>query len=115
MNKHNEVNAFLQAFKAKYNVWNVIFRDHRSKNVQTLLDLDITPLQREKVLKDLQSKDYSEGPLSDNLYKGPDMWVFGVWLKSNEIYIKITMGLPGAAVICISFHKAEYPMQYPLK
>ena len=43
------------------------------------------------------------------------MWIFGKDVKGKEIYIKITMGSFGNSVICISFHIAEYEMQYPLK
>lgn len=109
-----EVQSFLQEFKAKLGIWGVIFRDDRGKNTQTLLELDITPNHREEVLKSLQVNDYVEGPKMENLYGGSDMWVFGKILKGHEVYIKITVGLAGAQVICISFHVAEFPMKYPL-
>lgn len=43
------------------------------------------------------------------------MWVFGKDVRGNEVYIKITLGKPNSHTICISFHKAEHPMSYPLK
>ena len=43
------------------------------------------------------------------------MWVFGKLIKNHEIYIKISLGIEGSSVICISFHLAEYKMTYPLK
>ena len=43
------------------------------------------------------------------------MWVFGKTLKKQDIYIKVTMGLPGAQVNCISFHIAEKEINYPFK
>lgn len=46
---------------------------------------------------------------------GADMWVFGVIIKRNEIYIKITLGLENSQVICISFHTAEHPLSFPFK
>jgi hypothetical protein len=39
--KH-EIKAFLQNFHIKMDIWGVIMRDDRSKNTQTLLDLEIT-------------------------------------------------------------------------
>ena len=88
---------------------------YRGKNAQTLLDLEITPASREKIIKDLDVKDYSEGPIDDLLNKGAPMWVFGKKVKGEEIYIKITMGITGAKTICISFHIAEHEMKYPFK
>lgn len=43
------------------------------------------------------------------------MWVFGKHVKSHETYIKISIGAPGTNAICISFHIAEHPMNYPFK
>jgi hypothetical protein len=110
-----EVNAFLQDFKAKLWIWGVVFRDDRGKNLQTLLALEITPAYREEVLRELQASDYSEGPKRETLHKGADMWIFGVQINRREVYIKISLGLNGAQVICISFHLSEFPMKYPLK
>jgi hypothetical protein len=107
----DEVQSFLQDFKAKLGVWGVVFRDDRGKNVQALLDLDITPIFREKILQELVAGDYHEGPLKETLYGGADMWVFGKTIKGQEVYIKITLGIPGAQVICISFHVAEHSMK----
>jgi hypothetical protein len=62
MSTLSEVQAFLLDFKAKLGVWGVVFRDGRGKNTQTLLDLEITRVYREKVLRELVATDYSEGP-----------------------------------------------------
>ncbi len=111
----DEVQHFLQDFKTKLGIWGVVFRDDRGKNAQALLDLEITPINREQVLKELQVTDYIEGPKKESLYRGADMWVFGKNIKGREVYIKITLGLVGAKVICISFHIAEQTLKYPLK
>lgn len=63
MNPSFEIQLFLNDFKAKLSVWGVVCRDDRPKNTQTLLTLDIFPSQRTEVLKSLQVKDYSHGPL----------------------------------------------------
>jgi hypothetical protein len=93
----------------------VVYLDKRPKNLQTLLDLEILPNERLEILKALQVKDYSQGPLQEDLYNGADMWVFGKVVKKQEVYIKITMGTPDRQVICISFHIAEHAINYPLK
>ncbi len=115
MSTVTEIEYFLKDFKEKMKIWDVLFRDDRGKNAQTLLELEIRPIDRKVTLEALEVKDYSEGPLEEKLYDGADMWVFGKMVKSREMYIKITMGAPGNCVICISFHLAEYPMNYPLK
>lgn len=111
----DKVESFLSDFKVKMSIWDVLFRDERGKNSQALIDLELRPFERKEILESLQYKDYSEGPLEEKLYGGADMGVFGRTIKHSEVYIKITMGMQGCSVICISFHIAEYPMQYPLK
>ncbi|TAG29762.1 MAG: toxin [Sphingobacteriia bacterium] len=111
----DEIKAFLNDFHIKMDIWGIVVRDDRGKNSQTLLDLEITKDQRNKVLKALAVEEYSEGPLPEKLYGGADMWVFGKTVKAKEIYIKITMGTISTKVICISFHVAEHPMNYPQK
>ncbi|MDP3467076.1 MAG: hypothetical protein Q8S11_02000 [Daejeonella sp.] len=106
---------FLQDFKEKMKFWDVLFRDDRGKNSQTLIDLELRPIERKVVLETLETKDYSEGPLKEKLYGGSDMWVFGKTVKNKEVYIKIAMGMANNSVICISFHLAEHKMRYPLK
>ncbi|MGI8892891.1 MAG: toxin [Bacteroidia bacterium] len=96
-------------------IWDVLFRDDRGKNTQTLIDLEISPGERKNILGTLEVIDYSKGPIEERLYGGAEMWVFGKTVKKKEVYIKITMGVPGTAVICISFHLAEYKMNYPIK
>jgi hypothetical protein len=109
------VSAYLQAFKAKMAVWGVLFRDDRGKNTMALLELGLTPAGRKEVLMSLVPEDYCKGPRKEVLYGGQDMWEFGRTVQNQEVYIKITEGLEGAQVLCISFHPAERPMVYPLK
>jgi hypothetical protein len=105
----------LKNFKEKMQIWDVLFRDDRGKNAQTLIDLELRPIDRKTILETLETEDYSEGPLPETLYKSADMWVFGKTVKKKELYIKITMGDLNNSVICISFHLAQHPMNYPLK
>lgn len=115
MTSKKDVEIFLKEFKINLKIFGVVFLDNRGSNFQTLADLDIRPIEREYVLEKLMVRDYSEGPLDENQHGGIEMWVFGVMFKSQEIYIKITLGVKNCNVICISFHKAEYPMNYPFK
>jgi hypothetical protein len=110
-----EVEAFLAEFQQKMKIWEIRIRDDRGKNTQALLDLEISPAYRIKIIEALTTVDYSEGPNTDLLNASAPLWVFGKVVKSREIYIKISMGQSGREVVCISFHPSEYPMQFPLK
>ena len=115
MSREMEVTSFLKNFKEKMKIWDVLFRDDRGKNAQTLIDLELRPFERKTILEELETIDYSEGPIEEKLYGGTDMWIFGKMVKKKEIYIKITMEIVNNSVICISFHLAEHKINYPLK
>ena len=110
-----QVAEFLKRLKEKITAIDIIFRDDRGKNLQTLATLEIAPIYRKKVVLDIEPEDYSEGPIVDTLNKMGEMWVFGKDVKGHEVYIKITLGQPNCSTICISFHLAEHPMSYPFK
>ena len=109
------VSGFLRDFNAKMRVFGILFRDERGKNKQALIDLEITPAKRKEILGELQPEDYVEGPIEDTLYHLSDLWVFGKVYDGKEIYIKISLGRESQSPICISFHRAEHPLQYALK
>lgn len=64
-----EVELFLSRFIQKVKVFGIVFRDDRGKNMQTLLELEITPKYREDVIMNLDPEDYVEGPIEDTLNK----------------------------------------------
>lgn len=115
MSTLGEVESFLQNFKVKYKIFDIVFRDSRDKNANTLLLLDMPPARRREILESIVAADYTEGPLDDRLYGIASLWVFGKIYQQKEIYIKISMGVTNAPVICISFHPAERPMNYLYK
>ena len=53
-----EVQKFLEQFNTKVMVFGIIFRDDRQKNKEALQQLDITPMQRELIVKSLQVQNY---------------------------------------------------------
>ena len=115
MTSYDEVKAFLNQFSIKLNIYGIIFRDDRQKNVEALAILDITKLDRLNVVRSIEVKDYVQGPIIDELNMGSEMWVFGRDVNSREVYIKITLGGENRQTICISFHVAEHPLTYPFK
>lgn len=110
----DDVRKFLKEFKEKKGFWGILYRDDRGKNLQALADLEIKASDRSKVIDSLEELDFVE-TVEDKLNKGGLMWVFGKMLKKKELYIKITMGVAGTSVICISFHIAEHVLHYPFK
>ena len=110
-----EIEQFLQGFKQKVEIFDIIFWDERGKNTDALAALDIIPNQRKEIIKTITVTDYSEGPIINLLNQLGDLWVLGKEVNGQEVYIKICYGLPNKQTICISFHVAEHPMKYPYK
>lgn len=109
----DEVSRFLADFKAKLDVYDVVYLN-REKNLQALADLDIRPFERTAHLRNLTVEQFFRGPHPDQAGIS-DLWEFGVQLKGKEVYIKVQLGSPNRSTICISFHLAEFPMTYPFK
>ena len=110
-----EVERFLNDFHQKVKVFDILFWDERDKNAKTLTELGITAVERKEIVKTITVDDYSEGPIKNLLNRLGDLWVFGKDVNGQEVYIKISYGLPNRSTICVSFHIAEYPMNYPYK
>lgn len=111
----DEVELFLSRFIQKVKVFGLIFRDDRGKNMQTLLELEISPKYREDIVLSLDKDDYVEGPIADTLNKVGEMWVFGKEVKGRDVYRKISMGMCNAGAICIYFHIAEHHIEYKFR
>jgi hypothetical protein len=77
--------------------------------------LEITPNQRKETISNLKIENYSKGPIEETMRNIAPMWVFGKTIKNKEIYIKISLGKENTNAICISFHIAEYELEYPYK
>jgi hypothetical protein len=73
MTTKREVESFLNEFKEKMKIWDVLFRVDRDCNIQALADLEIRPIDRKRILENLKASDYSQGPLKDSLYRSSDM------------------------------------------
>jgi hypothetical protein len=110
-----EVELFLSHLKDKIRVFDVVFRP-RNKNLEDLVALDISALDRKEYLLHITIEDYYSGPNKDTYDSSkPDYYEFGILIKGKEVYIKISSGLPNKPADCMSFHIAERPMNYPLK
>lgn len=115
MASKNEVEIYLKELKVKMEIFGILFLDDRGKNQQTLHDLEISPAKRKEIISSLKAEDYSYGPLNEKMRGILPMWVFGKQVKKKEVYIKVSMGVENSGAVCISFHIAEHPINYPLK
>jgi len=115
MTSKQEIEIFLKELKEKIKVFGIVFLDNRRKNQETLLDLEISPDQRKEIIQKLIANDYYEGPITETMREIPSMWIFGKIVKQKEIYIKISMGMANNSAVCISFHTAKHPLEYPFK
>lgn len=110
----SEVESFLSQLKAKANSHEIVYRP-RDKNLQGLADLDIVPFNREEVIFNLTYKDYVSGPNKDSYdHDKPDYYVFGKLIKGEMAYIKLSLGVLNKPVDCMSFHKAEHKLTFPV-
>lgn len=114
MKTSDEVEKLLEEIKVKIKagVLTLFYLNDREKNVNALLDLEIAPNERTDIIMKLKAEDFyrvEEGKYLDQF----QMLSFGKTVKGTEVYIKISITEQNA--VCISFHEAEYPIDYPFK
>ena len=115
MTDRDEVEKFLNELKQKIKMFDIVFRQ-RDQNIKGLSELGIIPNQRKEFILTLKPEHYSSGPHKDTHDPlKPDYYEFGILLRNNEIYIKLSKGLPNKSVDCMSFHIAKHKMSLPLK
>ena len=111
-----EVESFLKEFKERAEHFELYYVDDKPNNIDTLNILEITPRGRDKYVLSLTSENYCQGPDKNHYPNQNDVWVFGKVIKGKEVYIKIFINaIPNASNVCISFHIADYPLNYPLR
>ncbi|HHU97378.1 MAG: toxin [Bacteroidota bacterium] len=114
MKSKQEVERFLEDIKirVKSGILNILYLNDREKNARTLLELEIPGNKRTEIIMKLQPEDFyrvEEGKYLEQF----EMFSFGKTVKGKEVYIKFSV--TDKNLICISFHKAEYPIIYPYK
>lgn len=115
----DEVVSFLRQFKRaalgppeRLEIWSAI------KNVDGMLQLGINAVMRNDFLIQLTPEDYCEGPKDDDdSSRGGEVWIFGMTIGDQEVYIKLKVvgEEPFDTAICLSFHPAERPLNYPFR
>ena len=118
MATREDVVDFLHVFKGATMLDRLSVKD-REKNVQALIDLGLTASRRREILLGLAPEDYVAGPKPDDTDDTKDVWEFGRNVDGDDVYIKLRVvedpkkrGIHHALVW--SFHRAEFPLKYPL-
>lgn len=110
----DEIEKIIQDIKNRRDSW--IF-SLRRKNIVTLTEIGLDQEEIfEIIFEKLSWTDYVKGPEPDD-HEPPipgDIWMFGLNIENNEIYLKF-QDRPTGIVVWISIHKATYRMIYPYK
>lgn len=108
-----EITAFLKDYK-KY-LQSKFYFVQRQKNLQTLTQLGITIRHAKEIIAGLSYCDYCSGPLDDRDRPGRRLWEFGYSISGKNIYIKLSDDFSSGYAKCISFHIAEFELEFPCK
>ena len=80
----------------------------------TLLDLDYDTWDVIERLKELTVAEYSETKIDKDDSDPPLLFVFGKDIERKLVYIKLKIkGEQKRRVVCVSFHYAKEPMNFP--
>jgi hypothetical protein len=109
-----EVADFLREFKQVVVSGRGLDLIPRAENNRTLINLGLTRRNVRDEILSLSILDYCKGPDPDRDRAG-DIWIFGRNIFGSEIYIKLKIATVTDIKIakCISFHEANYPLNYP--
>lgn len=116
MSSPEEVLEFLKKWKEalKNNTIEIVPRE---KNISSMKKMKIWNQLSTDILYNLELKNYSSGPVTDESIPDQDVWIFGFDFLKYEIYIKIKIyfcqGMWQGK--CISLHEAEKHLSYPFR
>lgn len=79
----------------------------------TILDLDYETSDIVERLKELTVQEYSETLYDKDDDNPPLLFVFGKDINCKKVYIKLKIKDVKKKVLCLSFHYAEYVMNFP--
>ena len=89
-------------------------RNRQNYNALLMLDFELADVVGH--LATLSFTNYSHTFLDNDNNDPPYLFVFGKYISGKLIYIKIKLrniGVRKKKIVCISFHEALYPMDFP--
>lgn len=86
----------------------------REKNLQALSELNMVIADVPKVLQAISYEEYCDGPMDDDKGRSLEWWVFGPHYLGETLYVKVAIH-PQKQLLCMSFHRNEFPLQYPYR
>jgi len=101
-NEEAEVSFFLEAFHRHKAIYGIVFYDPE-KNLQALLDMEMSPYTREKIIDDIKVEDCCEGPLYSSEYPDITCWKFIKKYHTRKIQIALALGFIEEPVRCYDF------------
>lgn len=87
----------------------------RKKNLDSLARLGITREHAKSLVLALRPDQYVSGPSPDKNDPTREVWVFGICVGEDEVYVKLCVTVSPDRCVCIPFHIAERPLHYPLR
>ena len=88
--------------------------DEEHSTPYTLLDLDYDVWDVVERLKELTVSDYSETKIDKDDLNPPLLFVFGKDINRKLVYVKLKIkGVQRRRILCVSFHYARDPMEFP--
>ncbi|SDC66802.1 hypothetical protein [Halanaerobium congolense] len=117
----SKINNFLSRMREVIGKINGFHFVDREKNLNSLYKHGLTIDIAKFYIETLEVKDYWKGPEPDDKeFNNYDWWFFAreinTALGNILFYIKIRIETRGREqVICLSFHEADYPIDFPYK
>ncbi|MBS3812103.1 MAG: type II toxin-antitoxin system MqsR family toxin [Halanaerobiales bacterium] len=113
----NDIEDFLTKVREIIKTKNGFHLVNRKKNIKALTKYNIPINSVKYFIEYLNVQHYSKGPEPDEQDQyDHDWWFFGRKLDDKMFYVKIRIRTKGRKqVVCLSFHPAKYPIEFPYK
>ena len=89
-------------------------KDPKYSNMTAMAELEFDIMDIINLISELTIQDYSHTLIdNDERYDGEMLHIFGKTINEKLLYIKLKIRKNKKIVVCISFHFAEYELNFP--